>query len=200
QHLKVTINRVALSLLINFTRLEDDEGSPIGFVLVFDNLAEATQRVSEGDFDFEMQEVSNDEIGQLVNSFNVMTANINSSNKKLADTHSALEKSSQESEQRRRYMEIILQNVSAGVVSLDDNGRITTINRFAENLLKIDSSRFIGMNYRQALPREYSHILDRFIEELYATGKSSIEQHLKAAPEGNHQPRGPLFVDQFYST
>ncbi len=144
-----------------------------------DNLAEATKRVSEGDFDFEMQELSNDEIGQLVHSFNTMTANINSGNKKLADTYSALEKSSQEAEQRRRYMEIILQNVSAGVVSLDVHGHITTINRFAEKLLKIDSSRFISMTYREALPREYSHILDRFIEELYATGKTSIEQHLK---------------------
>ncbi|MBE0586409.1 MAG: HAMP domain-containing protein, partial [Desulfofustis sp.] len=144
-----------------------------------DNLAEATKRVSEGDFDFAMREISNDEIGQLVHSFNIMTANINSSNRKLADTYSALEKSSQEAQQRRRYMEIILQNVSAGVVSLDESGRITTINRFAEKLLKIDSSRFISMTYREALPREYSHILDRFIEELYVTGKTSVEQHLK---------------------
>jgi len=39
---------VALSLLINFTRLEDDEGSPIGFVLVFDNLTkiEKMQRMA----------------------------------------------------------------------------------------------------------------------------------------------------------
>jgi two-component system nitrogen regulation sensor histidine kinase NtrY len=144
-----------------------------------DNLAAATQRISEGDFDFEMEEISNDEIGQLVNSFNVMTSNINSSNKKLAETHSALKTSSQESEQRRRYMEIILQNVSAGVVSLDVDGRITTINRFAEKLLRIESATFINETYRQALPREYAHILDRFIEELYVTGKSSIEQPLK---------------------
>ncbi|MBE0582908.1 MAG: HAMP domain-containing protein [Desulfofustis sp.] len=144
-----------------------------------DRLVAATNRVSEGDFDFVMEDVPRDEIGQLMTSFNSMTANIYSGNKKLAETHQALEKSSQESQQRRRYMEIILQNVSAGVVSLDESGHITTINRFAEKLLRIDSSRFISLNYRQALPRDYALIIDRFIEELYATDKMSIEQHLK---------------------
>ncbi|MCB2216782.1 MAG: HAMP domain-containing protein [Desulfobulbaceae bacterium] len=144
-----------------------------------DRLVAATNRVSEGDFDFVMENVPRDEIGQLMTSFNSMTANIHSGNKKLAETHQALEKSSQEALQRRRYMEIILQNVSAGVVSLDELGHITTINRFAEKLLRIDSSRFIGMTYRQSLPRDYALIIDRFIEELYATDKLSIEQHLK---------------------
>jgi len=144
-----------------------------------DKLAAATQRVSEGDFDFTMETESEDEIGQLVSSFNAMTANIHNSNRQLAETHTALQQSSQESEQRRRYTEIILQNVSAGVVSLDDHGRITTINNFAAKLLRIDRSRFINMTYREALPREYTHILDRFIEEMYTTGKMSIEQHLK---------------------
>lgn len=146
-----------------------------------DKLASATHRISEGDFDFTMEESSDDEIGQLVTSFNTMTSNINTSNKRLAETHAALEQSSQVSEQRRRYTEIILQNVSAGVVSLDDHGRITTINNFAAKLLRINRSKFIGLTYREALPREYTHILDRFIEELYTTGKMTIEQHLKVS-------------------
>ncbi len=144
-----------------------------------DRLVAATKRVSTGDFDFVMDNAPNDEIGQLMTSFNTMTANINSSNKQLAETHQALELSSRESMQRRRYTEIILQNVSAGVISLDENGHITTINRFAENLLRIDSSRFINMTYRKALPREYALIIDRFIEELYTTDTISIEQYLK---------------------
>ena len=145
-----------------------------------DKLAGATRRVAQGEFDFSLDtEESNDEIGVLVTSFNTMTANINSSNQKLAETHKALEESSIEADRRRRYTEIILQNVSAGVISLDDHGRITTINRFAEKLLRIDSSLYIGMSYRQALPLQYTLILDRFMEELFVTKKSSVEQHLK---------------------
>jgi len=150
-----------------------------------DKLAGATRRISEGDFNFQMDGAANDEIGQLVNSFNTMTENINSSNLKLAETHKALERSSIEADQRRRYTEIILQNVSAGVISLDEHGRITTINRFAEKLLRIKSSHYIGLTYRDALPFEYILILDRFMEELYVTGKTSIEQHLKVTINRN---------------
>jgi two-component system nitrogen regulation sensor histidine kinase NtrY len=126
-----------------------------------------------------MESESKDEMGLLVDSFNKMTTNLNSSNKKLAETHSALQKSSQESEQRRRYTEIILQNVSAGVISLDDNGQITTINHFAEKLLNIDKSLFIGLNFKDVLPPHQATIIDGFIDELEVTGKITVEQHIK---------------------
>jgi len=151
-----------------------------------DKLAGATRRVAQGEFDFTLDnEAANDEIGVLVTSFNTMTANINSSNQKLAETHKALQESSVEADRRRRYTEIILQNVSAGVISLDDHGRITTINRFAEKLLRIKSSHYIGMSYRQALPLQYILILNRFMEELYVTKKTSVEQHLKVTIRRN---------------
>ncbi len=151
-----------------------------------DKLVRATRRISDGDFNFSMDgEIANDEIGQLVSSFNAMTANINSSNMKLAKTHRALEESYLDSDRRRKYTEIILQNVSAGVISLDDHGRITTINHFAEKLLGIDRRQYINMTYREALPAEYTLILDRFMEELYVTSKLSIEQHLKVTINRN---------------
>ncbi|MBW2659207.1 MAG: HAMP domain-containing protein [Deltaproteobacteria bacterium] len=139
----------------------------------------ATQRVAEGDLEFEMERDSNDEMGLLVDSFNRMTINLNSSNKSLAEAHAALQLSSQESEQRRRYTEIILQNVSAGVISLDENGQITTINRFAESLLNIDKTLFIGLNFNDVLPPYQAAIVQNFIDELLNTGKITIEQHIK---------------------
>ncbi len=150
-----------------------------GITEPLEKLVVATKRVADGDLEFEMARDSNDEMGMLVDSFNKMTDNIHSSNQKLADTHTALEKSSQESEQRRRYTEIILQNVSAGVISLDEHGHITTINRFAEKLLNIDKTLFIGLKYRDVLPPYQGDIVDGFIDELQVTGKITVEQHLK---------------------
>ena len=144
-----------------------------------DKLAAATRRVAQGDLKFVMEKESNDELGELVDAFNRMTFNLHSSNTKLAETYEALEESSQESEQRRRYTEIILQNVSAGVISMDDHGHITTINRFAENLLEIDAHHFIGRNFREALPPEHALIIEGFINKLQKTEKSSIQQHLR---------------------
>lgn len=143
------------------------------------NLVFATRRVADGDLAFTMERESNDEIGLLVDSFNQMTVNLNLSNTKLAETLAALERSSQESVQRSRYTEIILQNVSAGVISLDENGKITTINRFAEKLLNIDKSLFIGLNFNNVLPPYQAQIVNGFIDELKITGKITVEQHIK---------------------
>lgn len=150
-----------------------------GITEPLEKLVLATQRVADGDLEFEMESDSNDEMGLLVDSFNKMTLNLSTSNKKLAETHEALQLSGQESEQRRRYIEIILQNVSAGVISVDENGKITTINRFAEKLLNIDKSLFLGLNYRDVLPPYQAAIVDGFVEELEFTGKITVEQHIK---------------------
>lgn len=144
-----------------------------------DKIAMATRRVAEGDLDFVLEKQSNDEMGLLVDSFNTMTSNLKMSNAKLADAHEALQQSSRESDDRRRYTEIILQNVEAGVISLDEEGTITTINRFAEKLLNIGKEYFIGRNFAKALPPEHSAIIDEFIREITITGNQSVRQHLK---------------------
>ena len=144
-----------------------------------EKLADATRRVADGDLEFEMESESDDEMGMLVNSFNTMTHNLSTSNRHLALAHAALQASSQEAEQRRRYTEIILQSVSTGVISLDENGHITTFNRFAEKLLNIDSSLLIGRSYGEILPAPQAAIVAGFIDELNITGKTALEQHLK---------------------
>ncbi|WP_457576830.1 ATP-binding protein [Desulfomarina sp.] len=150
-----------------------------GITEPIEQLVLATRRVAEGDLEFKMEHESNDEMGLLVESFNKMTINLNSSNKRLAEAHRALQRSSQESEQRRRYTEIILQNVSAGVISLDETGQIITINRFAETLLNIDKTLFIGLNFNEVLPPYQAAIVQGFIDELNDTGKITVEQHIR---------------------
>jgi len=144
-----------------------------------DKMAVATRRVAEGDLGFVLEKESNDEMGQLVDSFNTMTANVSSSNEKLADALHALQKSSKDADERRRYTEIILQNVEAGVISLADDGTITTINRFAEKLLNIGKDFFLGRKYSEVLPPQHANIIEGFITELQITGKTSVRQHLK---------------------
>jgi two-component system, NtrC family, nitrogen regulation sensor histidine kinase NtrY len=144
-----------------------------------DKLVLATKRIAEGDLEFSIESRSDDELGMLVDSFNQMTRNLNTSNKKLAETYKALHASSQESEQRRRYTEIILQNVSAGVISLDNHGRITTINHFAEKLLNIDQNKYISKRFQDTLSADQARIIDGFIDELNITGKTTVEQHLR---------------------
>jgi len=54
-----------------------------------------------------------------------------------------------ELEQRRLYMEIVLANVAAGVVSADAGGKILTINKSAERMLDIRAEEIIGKQYKR---------------------------------------------------
>ena len=142
-------------------------------------LAEATRRVAEGDLDFTLEKESGDEMGLLVDSFNSMTSDLLVSNRRLASAHQALQQSTEVSEQRRRYLETILENVAAGVIALDEHNRIATINRFAEELLAIQPSAYLGREYHEVLPRQHALIVESFLAELDATGRSTIERHLR---------------------
>jgi two-component system nitrogen regulation sensor histidine kinase NtrY len=93
-------------------------------------LAEGTADVARGNLDVVVEEQADDEIGFLVRSFNRMIRD-------LRDARDGLEHTNTKLEQRRSYMEIVLRNVGAGVVSLDSEGRINTINPSAQRLLGI---------------------------------------------------------------
>jgi two-component system nitrogen regulation sensor histidine kinase NtrY len=93
-------------------------------------LAQGTAEVARGNLDVVVEPTSSDEVGFLVSSFNRMTRDIK-------EARGSLESSKAEVESRRRYMEIVLRNVGAGVVSLDADGRVTTINPAAQRLLGV---------------------------------------------------------------
>ncbi len=137
-----------------------------------DKLAVATHRVAEGELDFVIEQEGGDEMATLVASFNQMTRD-------LLAGREQLKQSNQELDNRRRYIEVILQNVAAGVISLDENGRIVTINRYAEKMLKIDKKVFVNHDYHEMLAPEHQQILDDFINALEETGRSSIERPLR---------------------
>ena len=110
-------------------------------------LVEGTEKVAGGDLNVVVKASSDDEIGFLVRSFNQMTRD-------LREARSGLELSNTELDQRRRYMEIVLRNVDAGVVSVDAEGRISTINPSAQRLLGIaPGTGVIGSKLEEVLTR-----------------------------------------------
>jgi len=116
------------------------------------DLAEGTKRVAEGDFNFQIEPVSDDEIGGLVDSFNRMTREIGLAREQLSLSSRMLHQQNAEIEERRRYMEIVLKNVSAGVISIDSVGFVATINTSAEKMLGLSSSDVLRRDYRTLFP------------------------------------------------
>ncbi len=141
-------------------------------------LAEATRRVADGELDFVLTKDADDEMGILVDSFNQMTRDLLTSKRQIEETNFALKKSYLELDQRRRYTEIILQNVPAGVISVDGQGRISTMNRFAEELLGINKNAIEKKDYRTLLDPDHQVVLDDLLKQLEQPGRSSMQRPL----------------------
>ncbi|NCO58984.1 MAG: PAS domain-containing sensor histidine kinase [Deltaproteobacteria bacterium CG23_combo_of_CG06-09_8_20_14_all_51_20] len=128
-------------------------------------LAEGTRRVASGDYDFTIDLSAKDEIGVLVDSFNRMTRDLKTSNSRLAEINRELLSSNMELEQRRLYMEVVLANVAAGVVSSDAEGTVLTINKSAERMLDINAGDIVGKNFREILTRDYGMAVQDFLSD-----------------------------------
>ncbi len=173
----ITLALVALLIIFASTwfgfRLASGITGPIS------ELAEGTQRIAAGDYDFSVDVRSSDEIGTLVTSFNRMTRDLKASKEELTQKNVELTDSYAELDQRRRYMEIVLQNIAAGVVSTDAAGSITTINNSAEEILKFKADEVLGRNFRDLLPTEYHPTIDKLLDSAKASPKGSAERQAR---------------------
>ena len=149
-------------------------------------LAEGTNRIASGDYDFFIDLETKDEMGILVNSFNRMTMDLKTGKNRLEAANRELMTSNLELEQRRLYMEIVLANVAAGVVSADARGHILTINKSAEKMLNIKAKKIIGKTYKEILSHANRKIVDSFIRNdgLFRKGYMNKQIRLSA---GNRQ-------------
>ncbi len=127
-------------------------------------LAEATHRIATGDLNFRIQMKAADEIGTLVQSFNQMTGDLQVSRSEL--------------EQRKKYMEIVLKNVAAGVISIDEKGMVTTINTSAEEMLEVKGETVLEKRFSEVLPKEYVEQIEELLSELKSSRRDSIEKQL----------------------
>lgn len=125
-------------------------------------LAEGTNEVANGNLDFNIDLESKDEIGTLVSSFNKMTHDLKISKE-------SLEKTNLDLENRRRYIEIILRDVAAGVISTDKLGRISTINKSAEMMLGIRAEDVIGKKYKEVVGKSYQEIIKSLVRDAFSS-------------------------------
>jgi len=120
-----------------------------------ERLVKGAQMVGAGNLDTVIQSSGHDEIATLVESFNRMTSDLKENRERLTEATRDLER-------RKIQLEAILANVGTGVISLDQDGRITTFNRAVSQLLEVTPDRAIGRHYSDALTGEASALLTVF--------------------------------------
>lgn len=140
------------------------------------DLAEATLQIADGNLEITLTGESRDEIGQLIHSFNRMAADLRTNQLALRDANQELNVSNLEIEGRRRYMETVLRHITAGVISVNNLGIITTINKSAENLLQIKRAEALGKHFKEVLS---SNIIKELLEELALNKKDILNRQIE---------------------
>ncbi|MDJ0984833.1 MAG: ATP-binding protein [Desulfobacterales bacterium] len=153
-------------------------------------LAEGTRRVADGDLGYTIDPVSDDEFGSLVQSFNQMTQDLRISREQLELSARMLRHQNIEIEEKRQFMEIVLISVSAGVVTLDAKGIISTMNKSAEKMLNLKSEQILNKSYKHLLDGAFLELANEVLDNLSLTSGDTIELPLKLTIEG--RPRSFL--------
>jgi nitrogen fixation/metabolism regulation signal transduction histidine kinase len=100
-------------------------------------LAEGTKAVAEGDLSPRPIVTTSDELGTLTQSFNDMT-------RQLLEARTSVERNRAELENAKAYLESVLANMSAGVMVLDDEFNIVSVNDSVRRILGYDFSDRVG--------------------------------------------------------
>jgi two-component system nitrogen regulation sensor histidine kinase NtrY len=136
--------------------------------------AEGTLRITQGDLDYKIDFETDDEIGTLITSFNTMTKELAIGRQKLAYSEKLMIRQNIELEKSRRYMEIVLENVSAGVLTLDNNGKIMTLNKAAETMLSLKSKNILNRHWKDFLKGDYLDTAQKVLNQISPSSDRAV--------------------------
>jgi two-component system nitrogen regulation sensor histidine kinase NtrY len=123
------------------------------FVAPIRRLINAAQEVAKGNLQVQLPiRRGEGDLRRLSMNFNTMTHELERQRTDLVTANSQLT-------ERRRFMEAVLTGVSAGVIGLSRDGRITLANRSAQKLLGRDEEELVGREIAEAVP-EFASLLD----------------------------------------
>ena len=134
-----------------------------GITVPIQQLAEGTHEVAHGNWDYKIEPVGDDEIGILVDSFNQMTTDLKQINVEL--------------ERRGKFVETLLANIAAGVISVDPFGTITIWNKAAEKMLGLPADATLGKSYENVFRSESLQVMREIVESVKEG--ESVEREIK---------------------
>jgi two-component system, NtrC family, nitrogen regulation sensor histidine kinase NtrY len=162
-----TITLVLVTMVVVFSAIWVGFYVARGITVPIQRLAEGTRAVAQGDLDQHIAGEGDDEIGTLVTAFNHMTADLKTSRSDL--------------DERNRDLEVVLANITAGVVAADGAGRITMMNRASEGLLGATADASIGRALGAIFPGEPNAELRTELAGLLGGSASTLERQITLA-------------------
>jgi len=129
-------------------------------------LAAGTERIARGDLSVRLEDQSDDELGFLVQSFNRMAEDLEQSQESVQQANVRLAQQNQELERRGQYIEAVLNNITSGVISMDFEGRIGTVNTAAEDILGVPGEYLIGKMSHDLLSGDFAVMMKDALAQL----------------------------------
>ncbi|MCJ7565140.1 MAG: ATP-binding protein [Candidatus Aminicenantes bacterium] len=167
-----------LMILIFVTMLIVFAATWIGFHIAksitvpIEKLVQATKEVSKGNLSVKVEDPASDEIGTLIESFNQMISDLKTSQENIAQKTA-------EQAARKQYIETILNAINTGVIALDAQGSITTINPSARDMLALSGKNVTGQHYKDILShdryRDFLKNIDAAMKSKYRLADKEIQ-------------------------
>jgi len=143
-------------------------------------LAEATHEISRGRLDYRVDVPAGSEIGQLVESFNRMAADLETSRSSIEASRRELADINAQLEHRTRHIETILESVPSGVLSLDASWQIVHSNAAARRLLRLDHN---PQTLRDLFPDDVITELEHMLRKADRMGSTTSQMEIATGAE-----------------
>jgi two-component system nitrogen regulation sensor histidine kinase NtrY len=167
----------SVTLLVIFSAVWFALNIAKGLLNPIEKLVEGTQKISKGDLGFKIDVQATDELGILVDDFNVMVDDLKESRRNLESAYNEISA-------RTRYIVTVLNTISTGVITINRDDRIVMINPSAETMLGLPSQKAMGKDVGEVLAGEYLPIFTELVFGLKNSRPSSIQKQLSVSIDG----------------
>jgi two-component system, NtrC family, nitrogen regulation sensor histidine kinase NtrY len=148
-------------------------------------LAEASKEIARGNLSHRVTTIAEDELALLADSFNQMTTQLEDNRTSIEAGSAALREKNLTLEERRDYIETVLESLSTGVVSLDENDCVTTINDAASRMLNLKAIPAGKQKLETLIGPEDWIVMDRLLRRARRAGQSAEQAQLAGIDSGN---------------
>lgn len=159
-----------------------------GFAAPIRSLVGASKEVARGNLAYRVETIADDELALLAESFNQMTAELDANRKHIEAGAEVLKEKNLALEERRNYIETVLESLSTGVVSLDQNDCVTTINTAAVSIFKLSEAPPAWAKLTALLNPEDRAVLERLLRRARRAGRAAEQVQLTRSAVGGAVP------------
>ncbi|HDZ22001.1 hypothetical protein LCGC14_0389220 [marine sediment metagenome] len=150
------------------------------------SLTKAARKIRDGDLGEQVVATTKDEIGDLVESFNQMSAELLKQHKVLADRNRRIRMAQEQAEEQRNKLRAIIDSMVEGVVFVDAEGRISLCNESAERIWGVAAQDLLNKPLLDCHPPQARARVAEILERAKARPGYAVTREM-ACPKGHYR-------------